>query len=262
MKQPLLLILLLTLSCFASGQSDALRVEPGNVVKEVVVDDLDKGYQDITNITVTNTSRRTIQLVQNQSVGKKPRAWEYGMFSRKKVSAPYNRVEAAREAGRPVRLNPGQSASFYLVLQPNSSSGEGTVEIRFSDLTVPGRVLAKATFSTKLLRRPRVDAGNAPPLSPNNATNNGTGRPTPKAVNLFPNPARDRFFVEAPPGTQLGRIEVSNTLGKRLKQFEGKPGPNGFEIEDLPDGLYLISIYDNQGKKLKTLRLLHRRFGA
>jgi len=262
MKQPLLLLFLLTLSFFAGAQSEVLRVEPGNVVKEVVVDDLDKDYQDITNVTVTNTSRRAIQLVQNQYIGQKPRAWKYGTFSRKKVAAPYVMANANQEAGRPVRLNPGQSASFYLVLQPNGISGEGTVEIRFSDLTVPGRVLAKASFSTKILRRPRLDASNAPDLSQSTTQSNSAARPVPTTVSLYPNPARDRFFVEAPPGTKLGRIEVSNTLGKRLRQFEGKPGPNGFEIEDLPDGLYLISIYDAQGKKLKTLRLLHRRFGA
>ncbi|MEM9528475.1 MAG: hypothetical protein AAGA31_17815, partial [Bacteroidota bacterium] len=71
---------------FAFSQSSALRVEPSNVVKEVVVDDLEENYQDITNITVTNTSRRSIQLVPQQVVKNKPSAWRYGTFSRKKVT--------------------------------------------------------------------------------------------------------------------------------------------------------------------------------
>ncbi|MEM9261534.1 MAG: T9SS type A sorting domain-containing protein [Bacteroidota bacterium] len=261
MKLPLLLLFSL-FSMFAFAQSSALRVEPSNVVKEVVVDDLEENYQDITNITVTNTSRRSIQLVPQQVVKNKPSAWRYGTFSRKKVTSPYVMAEASEDNRRPVRLAPGQSASFYLVLQPDGISGEGTVQIRFSDLTVPGRVLASASFSTKILRRPKVNAQQPPKLSQENTLISTSGRPTPTTVRLFPNPARDRFFVEAPPGTKLGRVEVSNTLGKRLLQFENKPGPNGYEIEDLPDGLYLISIYDAQGKKLKTLRLLHRRFGA
>ena len=68
--------------------------------------------------------------------------------------------------------------------------------------------------------------------------------------------------MEAPPGTKLGRIEVSNTLGNRLKRFDRPAGKDGYDVEGLPDGLYLISIYDDKGKKLKTLRLLHRQYGA
>ncbi len=263
MKSPLLLLLSL-FSLYVLAQGTVLRVEPGNVVKEVVVDDLDKDYQDITNVTVTNVSGRTIQLVQEQLVGSKPRAWKYGTFSRRSRTAPYVLSEDDGHGDSPVRLAPGESASFYIVLQPEGISGEGTIEVRFSDLTVPGNILATSTFATKVIRRPRVNAATPPslPLSTAAYEAAAANRPVPTDVRLYPNPAYERFFVEAPPGVKLGKIEVANTLGKRLRTFDRPMGKDGYEIQDLPDGLYLVSIYDSQGKKLKTLRLLHRRFGA
>jgi len=57
-------------------------------------------------------------------------------------------------------------------------------------------------------------------------------------------------------------VEISNALGNRLRKYDRPDGKQGYDVENLPDGLYLISIYDDKGKKLKTLRLLHRQFGA
>lgn len=246
-----------------SAQQLSLRVEPANVVKEVVVDDLDEDYQDITSVTVTNNSRRAIQLVHRTKIKNAPSSWEYGIFSRRNQTPPYSMDQADLDEGRPVRLNSGESASFVVVLEPDGTSGEGTIEVQFSDMNFPGKVMAKAAFSTKILRRPRVDATNPPDLNVGGGQPIITTRPTPTTVRLYPNPDRGKnFFVEAPPGTKVGRVEVANTLGNRLRTFTSDPGSAGYDIKELPDGLYLVFIYDKNGKKLKTLRLLHRRFGA
>lgn len=251
----------LGLSLFA--QPSSLRVEPANVVKEVVVDDLDGDYQDITTVTVTNTSRRDVQLVHRSTVKTAPRSWNYGIFSRRNQTTPYQMDQVDLDEGRPVLLGAGQSATFVLVLQPDGISGEGTVEVAFSDFNLPGKALATAAFSTKILRRPKVNATSPPDLGSESRISAAPNtRPTPTTVRLYPNPAREKFFVEAPPGTKIGRVEVANTLGNRLRKFTRPPGAEGYDIENLPDGLYLVYIYDENGKKLKTLRLLHRRFGA
>ena len=246
-----------------SAQQPSLRVEPANVVKEVVVDDLDEEYQDITSVTVTNKSGRTIQLVHRTQIKNAPKSWHYGIFSRRNQTAPYPMERADLDEGRPVRLSAGESASFAVVLEPDGISGEGTVEVEFSDMNVPGRILATAAFSTKILRRPKVDGANPPNLNTGAGQLSIPNRPTPTTVRLYPNPDQGKnFFVEAPPGTKIGRIEVANTLGNRLRTFTVDPGSAGYDVKDLPDGLYLVFIYDENGKKLKTLRLLHRRFGA
>lgn len=261
MKLPLLLCPLLA-GFSLLAQSSGLRVEPANVVKEVVVDDLDGNYQDITTVTVTNTGRRQLEVVHRSNVKRGPHRWRYGVFTRRKQTAPYPLDRSNLDEGRPVRLPAGGTAAFVVALEPDGISGEGTIQVEFYDQFVPGRVLATAVFSTKILRRPKVDAADPPDLGAGPAAGRPNARPTPTTVRLYPNPAREKFFVEAPPGTEIGRIEVANTLGNRLRKFTRPPGSDGYDIENLPDGLYLVYIYDKQGKKLKTLRLLHRRFGA
>lgn len=227
-------------------------------MKEVVVDQLDGDYQDITSVAVTNRSNRTIQLVQRIQIKDAPNSWNYGIFSRKNQTAPYPMHRADLDEGRPFSLGVGETVSLVVVLEPGGISGKGTVEVLFSDLGSSGKVLADASLSTTILRRP-----NAATNSGNSGSQPVTNRPTPTTVRLYPNPDRGKnFFVEAPPGTEIGRVEVANTLGNRLRKFSSDPGKAGYDIKDLPDGLYLVFIYDKNGKKLKTLRLLHRRFGA
>jgi hypothetical protein len=256
--RPRLLVFFLVFSSVAFAQHSELRVEPASVVKDVVVDDLRKAYQDITPITVTNDARRTIQLVREQVIIGKPDSWKYGTFSRRNRVSPYVITGTENEQEGPVNLGPGESATFYVVLQPDGGTGDGRVEVRFSDLTVPGRVLGKAVVTSEITQRSGIgtntsSGSNLPDLS---------SRPAPTSVRIFPNPARERFFVEAPAGVRIGRVEIRNTLGSMLKKFDKPAGKDGYEVENLPDGLYMISIYDDRGKKLKTLRLLHRQFGA
>ncbi|WP_083926208.1 T9SS type A sorting domain-containing protein [Neolewinella persica] len=254
-----LLLLLMALSICSFAQRSALRVEPATVVKDVVVDDLDDGYQDITTITVTNDSPRSMLLTGKQVIIGKPSEWKYGTFNSQRRSNPYV-ISDTNTADNTINLDPGASATFQVVLQPFGIAGDGRVEVQFSDLNDPRQLLGKAIVTSEIVKRSASTSG----IHGSNVSGgNDDARPTPTSVRLFPNPTQEsRFFVEAPPGTKLGRIEVSNTLGNRLRKFDRPDGKNGYDVEGLPDGLYLISIYDDKGKKLKTLRLLHRQYGA
>jgi len=258
MKANLLAILMiLSFGCFA--QTSDLRVEPANVAKDVVVERLDEAYQDITTITVANTSNRRLHFGCKATVIGKPAEWKYAPFNRHNRTTPY--VLGRNGNGGTIKsrfyLSPGESKVFYLVLEPTGVTGDGRAEVIFFDAANPNKVLGKSVVTIEIIES----------SGPNTGANNSGGpnydsRPAPSTVRLFPNPARENFFVESPAGVNIGRIEISNALGNRLRKFDRPPGKNGYNVSDLPDGLYLISIYDKQGKKLKTLRLLHRQFGA
>jgi len=257
MKANLLAILMvISLGCFA--QNNALRVEPANVAKDVVVEKLDETYQDITTVTVTNTSGKRLQFSCKSVVVGKPPSWKYGAFSRHNRVSPYTlRGSNGGKIKADFALSPGQSKVFYLVLEPDMVVGDGRAELVFYEIGNPARVLGKATVTTEVSESSGANDG-----SQNTGSSDFNARPAPSSVRLFPNPARENFFVESPAGVNVGRIEISNALGNRLRKFDRPPGKDGYNVSDLPDGLYLISIYDKQGKKLKTLRLLHRQFGA
>ena len=244
--------LLTLLSCFSVAAQNAatLRVEPAEVNKEIRVDNLDEDFEDVTTVVVTNNSGRTLRLTREHVIRESPRSWTYSSLDRVSQATPYVLSTSDEGSGQQISLRPGQSATYFVVLRPEGVTGTGTTQLRFSDPTFPGTIIGTATIQTTLTRQD--------PAGPRD----GQSTDPPTSVRLYPNPAAERFFVETPRNVKLGRVEVTNTLGRRIKSFTGAAGTDGYDIETLPDGLYLISIYDDAGKKLKTLRLLHRRFGA
>ena len=245
------LYLLTLFFCLSAGaQSNAtLRVEPAEINKVIRVDNIDEDFEDVSAVVVTNNSGRTVQLLRENVVRDSPRSWSYSALDRVSRATPYVVSSTESQTAGQISLSPGQSATFFVVLRPEGVAGTGTAELRFSDLTLPGTVLATATINTTLTRDATQPESN-------------DTRSNPTTVRLYPNPAVERFYVEAPRSVRIGRVEVTNTLGRQIKSFPGASGSDGYDIENLPDGLYLIAIYDDTGKKLRTLRLLHRRFGA
>ena len=249
--------LLLVFTLPLAAQDGEISVEPSAVVKEILLDNLDEGFEDVTAVSVTNNTRRTLQLVQSAITVGEPGAWTYRVSGRGARTAPYTTGPARSD--KPLSLGPGETAIYHVALRPDGIGGTGRVELRFSDLTVPGRTLGQSSIATKILRRPALgsDGEVAPSVRAERpATSSG------RVTRLYPNPAKERFFVEVPAGVKIGRVEVSNTLGRKLRRFDGPAGEEGYDIEKLPDGLYLITVFDENGKQLKTLRLLHRQFGA
>ena len=250
----LLLTVLLLTCCLRAQDTGVLRVEPSEISKEIMVDNLEEDFEDVTSVVVTNNSGRSIQLVRQRVRRSQPAAWSYRALDRLSRTTPYVVTASELENGRSIPLAPGQSATFYVVLRPDGVAGSGSTELRFSDQTVPGATLAIARVSTVVRQRTTPPATSTQQEVPDRA-------PT-TAIRLYPNPATERFFVQTPRGTTVGRVELTNTLGRQMMSFDGPADASGYDIRKLPDGLYLISIYDNTGKKIKTLRLLHREFGA
>ena len=254
MKTVYLLLTVLTAFCLRAQDTGVLRVEPAEISKEITVDNLEEDFEDVTSVVVTNNSGRSIQLVRQSVRRSQPTTWSYRTLDRLSRTTPYVVTASESENGRSIPLAPGQSATFYVVLRPDGVAGSGSTELRFSDQMVPGATLATARVSTIVRQRATAAVTTAPPEVP--------GRAPSPAVRLYPNPAIERFFVETPRGTTIGRVELTNTLGRQIMSFDGPADSSGYDIRKLPDGLYLVSIYDSTGKKIKTLRLLHREFGA
>ncbi len=76
-----------------------------------------------------------------------------------------------------------------------------------------------------------------------------TGLETPllPTVNIYPNPAKDKLFVEVnlPPE----RISIFNVMGQRIFSLETAPGLDVYEcdVQDLPRGMYLIHLEFSEG---------------
>ncbi|PHI20558.1 hypothetical protein CEQ90_07345 [Lewinellaceae bacterium SD302] len=244
---PSIFLLLLPVTTGVNAQRAELSVSPATVSKEVVVNTLDEEFEDISTIRLTNTGAKTLRLQWNKEIESGPGQWQSAVLDKQPNYSPFvGNSQAQDQDQTPFQLRPSESADFFLVLRPNDIAGKGRITINFIEITQPNRILASSTFDLKVIDRKRT-------ASP---------RATTGSLQLYPNPAVDNFFVEMPRNVDAGKVEVFNTLGRKLKSYPQPDPEKGYDISDLPEGIYLINVYDDQGKKLRTMRLFHRRFGG
>ncbi|RME94738.1 MAG: T9SS C-terminal target domain-containing protein [Bacteroidetes bacterium] len=240
------LLYLLSLFCLLSwpvwGQ---LRITPTEVKREVKLGANDLGYEETFKFVVTNTSTQLLRLRWDREVNFAPYGWETYVCD-KEASYPYyvsSNVDPILGINLPVELAPGESFDFYVTIQPFNRTGQCSIRLAFRAVDVPEKVLAAAD-----IRFTVIDSRDSARLRA------GNGRPI-----IFPNPVSDRFFVDNMP-EDLARLEIYNTLGRRVRKFEDPMPGDSFGVTDLPQGVYLVSLIDKDGKTLRTLRLLKREF--
>lgn len=71
--------------------------------------------------------------------------------------------------------------------------------------------------------------------------------PTNKILSIYPNPASNQFFVQAPEG--LGCLNLYDNNGTRLATISQNNSFFCINTDNLPAGLYLIEYYDLQGNR-------------
>ncbi len=259
MKHTLLLLFFGLVLALPHGRSQSLlAVEPAIVNKQINIDLLDTDYEEVAKVTVRNTSERLLQLRYDRLVVQQPGEWETIVCDNLTAFPPFMvpNGEARQVSNTPVQLAPGQTFDLYLTIKPQGQSGQATIEVPFSLITDPGKVVQTAVFH---VRFDDLQALTPPaPVPPVVAATNGNGK-TP-SIRLYPNPTTDRFYVSLPRNQQLGRIEVLNTLGRRVRTFDQTAEGASYDISGLPEGVYLVSLFDDKGKIIRTLRLLHRNF--
>lgn len=228
------------------AQSSDLKVSPESVSKEVVVNMLEADFEDISTLRLTNTTNQDLQLQWTKTIERQPREWKTYVYSKKPGFGPYSGKQYKEEKN--FTLKAGQTMEYYLVLRPNNKSGKGRITLSFSNVIQPTVFLESVVFDFNVINRIEETA-------PKSSSRR-------KITRVYPNPAVDNFFVELPSSVKAGKVEIFNTLGRKLKTFPKPDLEKGYPINDLPEGIYLINIYDSKGEKIRTLRLLHRRFGA
>lgn len=77
-----------------------------------------------------------------------------------------------------------------------------------------------------------------------------------KKLSLFPNPTSDYFELSSLIDNEIATVAVHNILGSQVRLYNASE--RRFEVGDLPNGMYLVSLQDEQNAVLKTLRLQKR----
>jgi hypothetical protein len=93
-------------------------------------------------------------------------------------------------------------------------------------------------------------------LEGNDPFNNPTffDNPEPK-ISIFPNPTTDFFEIQS--SREIDKIVVFNLIGRELKSFNAEVDRK-YSVGDLPNGMYLVQVFDENNKVITTQRLQKR----
>ncbi|MEZ4984255.1 MAG: T9SS type A sorting domain-containing protein [Saprospiraceae bacterium] len=220
-----------------------LRMTPAVAYRQAVLPN-DANHEEVLKVEVTNTTRQTLRLRWDREVVYQPNAWVIQLCDKEssyppEVSSNYNPLQGI---AAPIVLAPGESFDLYLTVAPFRVTGQNKVEVVFRNMDNPSETLGTAVFQLNLLdSRTKNDiesAGNR--------------------IRVYPNPVYDRFFLQnAPP---LSKLEVYNTLGRKVKSWTTPLPGDSFFAGDLPQGVYLLSLVDEQGQVIRTIRMVKREF--
>ncbi|MBV6428258.1 MAG: hypothetical protein KIPDCIKN_02784 [Haliscomenobacter sp.] len=239
MKHCLLFAVFVALPILASAQ--AIKVEPAEV-KQTFQVNLSDPFLDLElHATVRNTSATdTVRLKWLRKELNKPEGWLTQVCDGVECFVPIvsSNIDPMLGLNTPFVLPPNSKADFIFHVLPGQVAGSGKFSIQFSSVTKPDSLLASMSFDVVVqslvtnLKDFRQDD-----------------------IQVYPNPASDFFEISASEG--IDRVVVYNALGVPVKTFLSAPGQR-YSLSRMPDGIYLISLINNQKGVLKTTRLFKR----
>jgi hypothetical protein len=240
MKQVVLSILctLLYVSLFA--QQVVFEVTPNPMESSFISDLSNLNESQICYARIKNTSGQKKNLRWVIEAVKAPKNWRFSVCDQNNCYHTFNHTNVDLSNGypnKPLVLMPGDTSRLWLNVFPNGMEGKAEVKVHLYDINNGNSAIATALFKVTI----EADA----PLT---VTERGRLR-------ITPNPVTDYMYLTN--NTFVRQLWVSNILGKRVKVFdistEGR-----YDVSDLPDGMYLVSMIDASQKTVKTVRVSKR----
>ena len=242
----LFLILLTTGVLWSQDQENAvISLSANSFDSSFVVDitnpDLDLGISSV----LTNNTDQEVDIYWNRVQTEKPDSWEtYICIDGVLCYSPVNDTNYDPDNGinEPLKLKAGETLDFALHLLPNQVEGDGTFEATLALGSKPDSVIAKINYNVNIRDQERTT---------------GTFALTAAEIRIFPNPATEYFMLSE--YSQLSRVDIYSMLGRRMRSYE-IIDDRSLSLSGLPDGLYLISLVDRNGRIVRTSRLIKKAF--
>ena len=239
MKQFLLLASLVFTFTSVSAQ-EVLTINPIEV-EQTFVEDLSNILLDLeVHADVTNNSGDTLYLRWVREVMEAPEDWQTQVCDNNLCYAPIvdSNYDPSIGVEMAVMMVPDTTFELIFHVRPRGNAGYGEYEIPFyyypdQDTTVLGTATFKVTVESVT----------------------DVSEETKAKLRVFPNPATD--YIELTNNDVVDQMVVYNLLGREVKNFNVINGRQ-YEVADLPNGMYLVSLINEEEGILKTFRLNKR----
>lgn len=239
MKQALLLSTFIFLFGHAQAQAD-LELSPSPFEKTVEFDLSSLYDYETCHARIRNNSNHTLSLRWEIVVDEAPEGWRFSVCDQNTCYFTTNTTNVDlydHLPNAPIILGPGDTSKLELNVFPIGSAGSANVKINLYETANPRALVNSACFYFTI-------EGMTP------VTEIDKGR-----LRVYPNPVSD--FLTLTKNTFVKQLWVSNVLGKRVKTFDTNFGSK-YDVSDLPDGIYLVSMVDSSRKVVKTVRISKR----
>lgn len=128
-------------------------------------------------------------------------------------------------------IPPGEKSILDIRINPNQRFGNATVELslidlKSNDLVGQHSIEFEANLSSQIKSVPKIM--------------------------LYPNPTTNILYLKN--DLEVRTISIFSIVGKEIKTFNHMPG-DSYELMSLPDGIYIVRLYDANNNSLKALRL-------
>lgn len=242
MKHIILLNILFFFFLNLSGQN-LISIDPNPAEAEFNVDLSDFDLDLEVHTTVKNLTSDTLLLRWERFEMTSPDEWDTQVCDPNACYLPSvnTNFDPDLQINEPVILLPDSSFELIFHFLPNGEGGEGAFDLDFSLISDPDNVIETATFKARV----------------NALVSSISKSPDLKGVRVFPNPTAD--YIELTNTESVDQMVVYNLLGRPVRFF---PVYNGrrYRLNDLPDGIYLVSLVSHRDGILKTLRVSKRSY--
>jgi Secretion system C-terminal sorting domain len=149
-------------------------------------------------------------------------------------------IPSVGTAPEQIELAPNATSNLDVYIRPEKKQGAATIEVKVFEVgnetnTVTGRYLFSTTTRAK-----ETNVSNA-------------------NIRIYPNPTIDYFQITEDDG--IDKVVIYNIIGRQMRTY--KVTDNGkYNVNDLPEGLYIIRLLASNGSTVKTIRLSRTRLKA
>ena len=224
------------------AQAD-LSIDPQTAEETFVLDfEEPSEYEAIIHGFMINNGDAPIDVRWVRVEGEMPEEWETQICDNTQcwVTVVGSNVDPDLNLNVPITLAPGESGTLDVHVSHNMVAGDGTLSVELYDNNNPDSVLVTGTYTFHI-------EDQSVSISEVEKTN----------LKVFPNPTTDYF--ELTNGAIIDEVIVHNVIGRVVKTFDAFPNRK-YDITDLPNGMYLISLINYEEGILKTVRLSKRSF--
>lgn len=199
------------------------------ITATTVDETLDVGIQkEMMAVYITNTSTTDAVTVQWNRIENMPEGWQSFVCDKELCYLP------TADTGT-FSLDPEEEA-FMKVTATAMSEGSGTVTIdMFDTANAEDAVQTVFNMNAVLTDVDDIDVEN---------------------IRIYPNPASDYIKISNPEGIES--MELYNLIGKKVRSFNVGSSNSTFNISNLPKGMYLIRLLDDDNDVLTTKRISKR----